>query len=79
MKIADDLSIPINVVIMKDELQHETKFGNYIINLQHGNGTHWTNLIERLITSFYFAVTLIPPTVVPEIITAMQYIRDEFH
>jgi hypothetical protein len=57
MKIAGDLSIPINAVIMKDELPHETKFGNYIINLQsttQGNGTHWTALIVQPDTSFYF-------------------------
>jgi hypothetical protein len=56
--------IPFNDVIMRDEFNKNTEYGNYIINLDSSdnNGTHWVAYIYRKNISFYFdSFGIIPP------------------
>jgi hypothetical protein len=56
--------IVLNDVIMLEQFISNTKYGNYIINLdeENGNGTHWTALTYNKDYAIYFdSFGIIPP------------------
>jgi hypothetical protein len=57
--------IPFNDVIMRDEFNENTPYGNYIINLDdlQGPGSHWVAYIYTPNVSYYFdSFGIIPPS-----------------
>jgi hypothetical protein len=77
-EIADSLEIPLEAVVMKDEIPLKLKSTNYIINLQssdEGSGSHWLNLLVRNKDALYVDPFGAPPPT--EIIDAVK--RNKLH
>ena len=61
---AEKMGLPLNNILMRDEMNHLNKDGFYIINLDNsnGNGTHWTSLFYHPLNSYYFdSYGFVPP------------------
>jgi hypothetical protein len=62
-KLAKELNINLNGIVMKNELTFKRTVGNYIVNLDDiGNeGTHWCCLIVENMKAFWFDSYGCPP------------------
>lgn len=61
---AEKMGLPLNNILMRDEMNELDKDGFYIINLDNsnGNGTHWTSLFYHPLNSYYFdSYGFVPP------------------
>ena len=61
---AEKMGLPLNNILMRDEMNHLNEDGFYIINLDNsnGNGTHWTSLFYHPLNSYYFdSYGFVPP------------------
>jgi len=61
---AKKMGLPLNNILMRDEMNHLNEDGFYIINLDNsnGNGTHWTSLFYHPLNSYYFdSYGFVPP------------------
>ena len=61
---AKKMGLPLNNILMRDEMNHLNQDGFYIINLDdsNGNGTHWTSLFYHPLNSYYFdSYGFVPP------------------
>ena len=75
-KLAIKFKLPLNDIIMRDEVHKLNKDGFYIINLDtsKGDGTHWTSLYLHPLQSYYFdSFGFVPPEEVDNIITPYIY------
>ncbi len=64
INLAKYLNIPLNDVIMKDEINKINNLGFYISNLDNSNnnGTHWTVFFYHPLTSYYYdSFGFVPP------------------
>lgn len=69
-------NLPLNNILMRDEMNKLNKDGFYIINLDTSNneGTHWTCLYYHPLKSFYFdSFGFVPPLEVEEKIKPYLY------
>ena len=61
---AEKMGLPLNNILMRDEMNYLNEEGFYIINLDNsnGNGTHWTSLFYHPLNSYYFdSYGFVPP------------------
>ena len=61
---AKKMGLPLNNILMRDEMNYLNEEGFYIINLDNsnGNGTHWTSLFYHPLNSYYFdSYGFVPP------------------
>lgn len=73
---AKKMGLPLNNILMRDEMNELKDDGFYIINLdnKHGNGTHWTSLYFHPLHSYYFdSYGFVPPLEVEEKIKPYKY------
>lgn len=66
MNFAEKMKLPLNNILMRDEMNELKNDGFYIINLDdsNGNGTHWTALYFQgnPLNSYYFdSFGFVPP------------------
>ena len=66
MNFAEKMKLPLNDILMRDEMNELKDDGFYIINLDdsNGNGTHWTALYynNNPLNSYYFdSFGFVPP------------------
>lgn len=72
----EKLGLPLNNILMRDEMNELKKDGFYIINLDNsnGNGTHWTSLYFHPLNSCYFdSYGFVPPLEVEQKIKPYIY------
>ena len=70
-ELINNLKLPLNNIIMRDEANKIKDYGFYIINLDtsKGNGSHWTCLYYHPLKSYYFdSFGFIPPVEVEDVI-----------
>lgn len=75
-KYTEKLGLPLNNILMRDEMNELKKDGFYIINLDNsnGNGTHWTSLYFHPLNSCYFdSYGFVPPLEVEQKIKPYIY------
>ena len=73
---AEKMGLPLNNILMRDEMNELNKDGFYIINLDNsnGNGTHWTSLYFHPLNSYYFdSYGFVPPLEVEQKIKTYKY------
>lgn len=73
---AEKMGLPLNNILMRDEMNELKKDGFYIINLDdsNGNGTHWTSLYFHPLNSYYFdSYGFVPPLEVEQKIKPYIY------
>ena len=73
---ANKLKIPLNNILMRDEMKELKEDGFYIINLDSSdnNGTHWTSLYFHPLNSCYFdSYGFVPPLEVEQKIKPYIY------
>lgn len=73
---AEKMGLPLNNILMRDEMNELKKDGFYIINLDdsNGNGTHWTSLYFHPLNSYYFdSYGFVPPLEVEQKIKPYLY------
>ena len=73
---AEKMGLPLNNILMRDEMNHLNEDGFYIINLDNsnGNGTHWTSLFYHPLNSYYFdSYGFVPPLEVEQKIRPYIY------
>ena len=73
---AEKMGLPLNNILMRDEMNELNKDGFYIINLDNsnGNGTHWTSLYFHPLNSYYFdSYGFVPPLEVEQKIKPYIY------
>lgn len=72
----EKMGLPLNNILMRDEMNELKKDGFYIINLDNsnGNGTHWTSLYFHPLNSCYFdSYGFVPPLEVEQKIKPYIY------
>ena len=71
---AEKMGLPLNNILMRDEMNHLNEDGFYIINLDNSNGTHWTSLFYHPLNSYYFdSYGFVPPLEVEQKIRPYIY------
>lgn len=73
---AKKMGLPLNNILMRDEMNELKDDGFYIINLDdsNGNGTHWTSLYFHPLNSYYFdSYGFVPPIEVEQKIKPYKY------
>ena len=73
---AKKMGLPLNNILMRDEMNYLNEEGFYIINLDNsnGNGTHWTSLFYHPLNSYYFdSYGFVPPLEVEKKIRPYTY------
>ena len=73
---ANKLKLPLNNILMRDEMNKLKNDGFYIINLDSSNnpGTHWTSLYFHPLNSYYFdSFGFVPPLEVEQKIKPYIY------
>lgn len=76
MNFAEKMKLPLNDILMRDEMNELNNDGFYIINLDdsNGNGTHWTSLYYHPLNSYYCdSFGFVPPLEVEEKIKPYHY------
>jgi hypothetical protein len=76
IKICKEMNLPLNDVIMRDEIKKEIKHGYSIINLNTSkqDGSHWTCVLYTPLKSFYFdSFGFVPPEELDEVIKPYEY------
>ena len=78
MNFAEKMKLPLNDILMRDEMNELKDEGFYIINLDdsNGNGTHWTALYYNgnPLNSYYFdSFGFVPPLEVEKKIKPYHY------
>lgn len=74
--LMEKMELPLNNILMRDEMKELDKDGFYIINLDTSNnrGTHWTSLYYHPLNSYYFdSFGFVPPLEVEEKIKPYLY------
>lgn len=75
-KLINEMKLPLNNIIMRDETKEINDDGFYIINLDtsKNEGTHWTALYYHPLKSYYFdSFGFVPPYEVEEVINPYHY------
>lgn len=75
-ELMEHWNLPLNNILMRDEMSNLNKDGFYIINLDTSDstGTHWTSLYYHPIHSYYFdSFGFVPPLEVEEKIKPYIY------
>ena len=76
INFAEKMKLPLNNILMRDEMNELKNDGFYIINLDNsnGNGTHWTALYFHPLNSYYCdSFGFVPPLEVEEKIKPYHY------
>ena len=74
--LADKMGLPLNDILMRDEMNELKDGGFYIINLDtsNNNGTHWTALYFHPLQSYYCdSFGFVPPLEVEQRIKPYLY------
>lgn len=75
-ELTENWNLPLNNILMRDEMNELNKDGFYIINLDtsDNSGTHWTALYYHPLNSYYFdSFGFVPPLEVEEKIKPYLY------
>lgn len=79
-ELADKMGLPLNDILMRDEMNELNKDGFYIINLDtsNNNGTHWTALYFHPLKSYYCdSFGFVPPLEVEQKIKPYLYNNED--
>jgi hypothetical protein len=76
IKMCKVMNLPLNDVLMRDEIKKKIKHGFTIINLNTSkqDGSHWTAVLYTPLTSFYWdSFGFVPPQELEEVIKPYEY------
>ena len=76
IKICDKMGLPLNNILMRDEIKNHIDFGYTIINLNTSkqDGSHWTCICFTPTVSYYFdSFGFVPPKELEEVAKPYEY------
>lgn len=76
IKLCQHKNLPLNAVLMRDEVKKKLNYGFSVINLEttRQDGSHWTCVLYTPLTSYYFdSYGFVPPLELEEVIRPYTY------